>query len=312
MKQLNPYLYSIEEIRKDKHMTMADLTNGIMSIRTYQRYISENTQISLSKLNELVVRLNMNLIDILYYNMYVKKDGMNFNQYYLKAFNKNYQHFPEHYNHIQKNGNFTEEELILMNAIYKRYEVEMSISSNTLYRTYLEENVHIIFSKKINSIYSLAFMMLYIEEFPDNTLFSLEDMLIELTRKIYTKQKVMLYFLLTDNALHFAMHSGFRDLDVFKDTLDMFYNLAFTYSAMSLLNDSNLFYAYIECRKSQIDSFDQHLFQYLNGRVILREENEYLKDKTNIYKLFHIDIGKFQKKMIRKLCQSSQEVELIM
>lgn len=54
----------IDEIRQERKMSREDLCDEIMSVRNYQRFISEEVNVSNDKLNKLVDRLNLDFFTV--------------------------------------------------------------------------------------------------------------------------------------------------------------------------------------------------------------------------------------------------------
>ena len=54
----------IDEIRQERKMSREDLCEDIMSVRNYQRFISEEVNVSNDKLNKLVDRLNLDFFTV--------------------------------------------------------------------------------------------------------------------------------------------------------------------------------------------------------------------------------------------------------
>lgn len=305
------YITAIDEIRKDKGMSIAELTDGIVSERSYYRYIKLEQDINFELLEKFVKKLNVDLPDLLIYSLFTKKKDIGARSFLTQFYRKNYDEALPFYTSLitlyKKEGdqerfvNESEEYIVLLAIYLKKYEYLTNKCKKEEYLELLEEKFDYFINLNNKNVYKMAFMSLFVEEFPENKEYSLETVFELLTDREFFKQGIILYLLSADRILQIIKDQKDFNIETYGKIAENLFYICYTYGDLTYIHDANFHKAVLHFKKGEKELYEDYLFKYLMGRVFIRKENEFESDVVLIKTVFDIDVMTFQQEYAKKI-----------
>ncbi len=305
------YITAIDEIRKDKGMSITELTDGIVSERSYYRYIKLEQDVNFELLEKFVKKLNVDLPALLIYSLYTKKKDIGARSFLTQFYRKNYDEAFPLYTQLStlykkeddqdRFVNESEEFIVVLAVILKKYEYLTNKCNQEEYLDILKNKFDYFFSLNDKNVNKLAFMSLFVEEFPDNKEYSLKTVFELLTDREYFKHGIILYLLSADRILQIIKGHNKFDIETYEKIAENFFYICYTYGDSTYIHDANFHKAIVHFRKGEQELYEDFLFKYLMGRVFLRKENEFERDVAIIKSVFDIDVMTFQQDYAKKI-----------
>ncbi len=290
----NPFVKAVDEIRRHKKMTIQQLTENIISTRTYHRYLNGKTDVTISTLNQLVERLNVDVVDILYYMMYVKTNEINFNEFINMIIKKEPGQTEALYHDIsQTHDQLMWEQYLILDAYYLKQQFEQGKVEQDTYEKFLVKHIERVVSEPGLNIYHLAFMSLFLQSGLDHQAVTIDLLINRLLEDFYAKQRLIMYFMVVDDVMTYALKQKYRNVDLLSEMVDKLYKHAQSYHTMLMMTNCQLYYAYIHHLLGHQTLTNHHLFRYLNGRKLIRKKDEMGHEDQLVNEIFGIDSEDF-------------------
>ena len=290
----NYFITTIDEIRKDKNMTVSALVDGIVTERTYRRYLRFETKVRYSILEKLADKLNIILGDIIFYVLHVKLKKSHINDF-LKAYHSHDKELSfKYYKRVLEEVDEEEDFVRYMDALTKRYECESDIISKNQYIETLNKHYEYFKEKDIKKVFTISFLTLYFIENKDNELFTAEVMYDALIANEYYKKRILLFFTSADLFLRSVINTKHYDNDKHKKLADVCHYASHTFGNVQYLNDAAFHTAVANYKLGNKDLFEERLFRYLMGKILIRHENDFDQEYKYLNQLFDLDIVEFQ------------------
>ena len=299
----NIFIETIEEYRKDSKMSIQELTKGIMSVKTYRRYLKKQTSIGINSLFRLVERLHANPNDIIAYIMFEKTGGVNFDKYLFSLIQRRYQTSWNQFAVMKDWRVFNEDQELLLSTSKKLY---IGNYGNLQQKQELEEFLQDHISKhKIEepySIYYLSFLVIYMSKFPDNPYIDLETLIKLLTKPYYVKQCMMVYLMTVNGLITYAMLNQYQNITLLEPLIKVYQNIAKKNSLHYMISRGILYQAYLDHLKSNRTAFEDNMFRYAASILIKGDKEEFTFYNRLIQVVFHMDLqGFYQKHALTKI-----------
>lgn len=292
------FIFYIEKVRNDKKMTIQDLTRGIISRRSYSRFLSNETEVTFDVITKLIDRLGYPMVD---FSLYVNNQNMQnnieeamfveiikLNQYDI-AFNELY---PMIKDKKWRSSHATKAlpcAVIMMNLHLKKIS-----SSEAYYKIkellHLDEIVSstLVFKEDIDALYIVVDILKEKDKLLiGNHLFKVLDKNAKVVSPSIDNTTMLTYLVLIKAFIHNnTVNSNNHELiqEVIRKSLE------YLYRSKTAIMDIVLFDTIIEYARLNNYYFDEILFGYIST-LISSPENYYMMGKS--YHLSEQDKSRF-------------------
>lgn len=282
----------LEKIRIDRNLSVADICDGIISERTYYRYLHSNGEMRCDIFAKLAQRLDLSSVEIVKYAFYFHKKDPGITKFIFRLHTRHFVDIEPIYQSIL---NHHEENLplrYLLDACLKKYEYIISKITKANYISALEKIVEISNPNENNNIFVLLTRVLYFEAAPDNNHYSAE-FLAQTLLKVDFRMSVMFYIIALDCLIYSNLGNNRITLDLFRLLVARFEEMLEFIDIKPFRAQKVLYQAYIHYLDGDKSKMEHFLFLYaINMSVLMGGEN-YYHAKTKVETLFHIDISEF-------------------
>jgi len=302
MKYENAFLNVLEEMRKDRKMSVTELVDGIASPKTYRRYLLNSSEISVTKLFHLADRLSANLHDILYYLLYDYSGGINFDNYLNHLILRNFEEVNDSYDNIEEWTTITDDQETLIQVSKWMYQgrhmgKDTSKELENVFHNFVEPNI----TKTPYSLYFLSLLVIYYAQNPHNAKIDL-DLLIDLvSKRYYAKQRNLVYLMTATGVISLAMMQSYKDIQKLKPIVALFQEFAMVNQNQYLVSRGKLYQAYICYLEGDNDKTEELLFQYANGLRLVADKTEIRAASSILQNVFGIGMAELVKNRFSRL-----------
>lgn len=307
MESSNNYLQIVEEIRKDSRISVSELCNGIISERTYYRYLQSHNDIPYHTFIRLIDRLNIEICQLMDYFMYFQKSDSSIARFPYRVHTLNFDDIDIHYNRIKEEVIELLPMRLLVTAYIRKYEYLIETLSKEDYIDSLEHILDDFKDQKEPGIFLCSVQILYLEVNPEQRRFDIYQVAKKMLEFDY-HFAIMFYTFSLDTLLQVLMGYPNINIDVFDQLLDRL-NFLSTQIPMTFIDmKQQVYLAFQSKRRNDLDSMRNHLFvassilTYFFGKNIYHnlkkmietgfdfQLNEFLLDhsKTMIHQRFSI------------------------
>ncbi len=297
----NSILDAIEEIRVEKRLPVARMCEGIFSERTYRRYLRLQTSMNISDLFKLTSRLKIKVVDLMFYLLKDKNMSLQFKEFLIDFYVDSYEADLETYHKIRNYENPIPEIDLLVKALVKKFEYKRRLITKHRYQEFLVDNIQKVVDKQFRNVYDLTFLVIFLEEFPKNRYFSVDQLVDDFSDSFIYKQRAIMYLLATDKLMRIIEDLPTTNLEKYEKIIDMFSVAAYAIGDKNFIDDANFHKAWLYFRLNRKAEFEHYLFRYLSGRNLVSGNREFDLNKKRILDKFDINIVDFQESCLKKI-----------
>lgn len=294
------YIQMIDEIRKQKHISVEALIENITSNRSYRRYLKETLSPPLNVIEQLIERLGVDFADILVYTLTVKKQSSGFIEFIT------YVHFDElhlakpYFEKIRHYNIENQQLRLLIDGYLRLYEFKTSIIDESSLIKHLTKLVTFYESHPFDTNEALALIILYHAYVPDQTQFPLNKINDILLHKNLHFVQILLYDIMFDQYLHTLLKKTDVDLDMYIQLASHAIYVTQLWVDAIFIYAGHFHQAMVYHFKGQVQERNLYFMKYLSYRHTVLSKNN-IPDDTFIEEILNIDIITFKKKMYHQL-----------
>jgi len=293
----NIFIETIEEVRKDKKMTPQELTKGIMSVKSYRRYLKRQTSIGVNRLFKLVERLHANPNDIIAYIMFEKTGGVNFDNYLSSLIQRNYQTSWKQFEIMSNWSVLSADQELLLLTSRKLYLGDYGTAQQKQeLEEFLQDRISKHDTSQPYSMYYITFQVIYLSKFPDNPYVDLETLITLLTNPYYIKQHRLVYLMAVNGLITYAMLNQYQNITLLEPLIEAYNSIANKYGLHYMISRGILYQAYLDHLQSNQTAFEDKMFRYAASILIKGDKEEFTYYNRLIQTVFHMDLQVFYQK----------------
>ncbi len=304
MNETVSYMMLIESLRKRKHLSIHDLTDGLMSTKTYHRYKTGKNAVSINTISRLVLKMNADIIDLLYYHIRYFDDNIRLESYILGMLVGEDDSVHKAYRKLRQNIADEYDKRICIELLYHKYLHQTNMMTDEEYSIYVMLR-DLELKDRRNNLYTLLCKLICCIGLGGAEVDKCTWFLKEYQKPDLYKQKVPLYLASLDYLLGGAMTFGYSDMDLYQQTLDCFKRVAEVYESKNSVYQALMYQAYIHYKKGEMEKYEDALFQHLNYRQFILNSSYMIKSLEFIKNVFNVDPKTFlqayiEKKLVKK------------
>lgn len=256
------YIRIVEEIRKDNSMSVSMLCEGIISERTYYRYLKTDKEIPYQPYIRLVDRLNIELGQIMDYIVYFQKSDSSLLRFPYRVHTLNFADVDIHYQKIKEEAITEPPVKLMINAYIKKYEYLIKIINQTTYIESLEGIMEEMNQHKDMGIFLVMVQSLYLEIHPSQKRIDANQVAKRLLALDY-RFAIMFYTFSIDNLLeHFMTHKGL-DMRLFDQMLEQLTKISTQIPLTHIDMKLHFYIAFQNERQGNVYQMQDHLYKAL-------------------------------------------------
>lgn len=288
MRESMRYMTIIDDIRKQKHFSVQELTEGIMSTKTYYRYKNGKTVLTLDKLFQMINRMKVDILDLLNYFISYHHDEISIDIYVIAILQGNHNFVEKAYQTLTASVSPNKDRSIAIELLYQKYQYHNHKKSLSDYQEHLR-NMKQEFEQNHDNIYTMLsnlILLMDTEPFDSDLATSL---LVAYRDDILYKQRIPLYLISVNYLLRHSMRQGYSNMEEYKTTLELFEDLAHKYDSKTTIDLAKLYYAYYYFNTDAKQRGKEYLFQYLNSIYFTYRVDDIVEKLDIVSEVFHID-----------------------
>ncbi len=286
------YFSILEEIRVERKVSVEDLCENIISVRTYYRYLKDMSPINITVFTKLLDRLNLELTALTIYGIHFRAENNGTAAFIFRV------HFHSHHDIIpiyQRVLNLNPKEDIdfySLKSFILKYEYDVGIINNEEYERKL---IELLEKTKNHSKMDIRLMSIYLsllEIKPKNDYITLNEV-IDIVMGIDFRINALYYYLALDRVIQLLI----RKKTTTKEQYEQFLDHAKVIFDHFYFRDALMNYAFYEAFKAKINKEKENLNNKLYKHAIYslsRYGNQQIqKVITTFKKTFDIDYQDF-------------------
>jgi len=299
------YFEILEELRKDNHLTVSELCHGIVSERTYYRYLNSNLEIKFNIYSKLVDRLGIEFEQILIYSIHFKKSDPSIIKFVYRVHVNHFTDIKPLYDIVLQHEPSDTSFGHVVKAMLYKYEFLIGTLDQKAYQIKLEDLIGMVLNDENLDIYKATLLTIYLETNPQNELIDIKRLYAFLLNNDFRMSPLFSVmavdtFLITNLRSNLINHEEFKTLAMrFKEHLYFFGLKSFK---MNLV----LYLAYTYKMDHHTELMNQYLMKYVMNLSILHGKRYYDQHVKLVESLFEIDITSFIPKQLNLLFESKQ------
>jgi hypothetical protein len=260
MESLHNYFEIIDTIRKDNRFTINEVCKGIISERSYYRYIKKEKKISYEILTKLINRMNIDFMQFLIYVTFFHKDDSAIVRFPYRVQTYNFDDIDIYYEKIkeEKVEQYLPNELI---GVYiKRYEYIINEITKGEYIAYLEETIDGIYCSKRHGIYKNCIESFYLLEAEEQSIVNIDKVVAEVVNADM-HENLLYYFFTLDNLISVIMMKYKDRFDLFSVLIEILEKIIEVIPITFMNMKFYIFQAYKYLIQKDTEKMDEYLFE---------------------------------------------------
>lgn len=300
----NEYFQVLDELRQSYNVSISTLCEGIISERSYFRYLKSVDNIRFSEFNQLLARLNVTLGQFVNYAALVRNTDNVINKFISRVVFETFTDIEPHY---QKILTLEPEDLLfdlVVKAYIKRYEYLIGKISKL---EYLEELERIIKSLPNNAplnIYTVIINVLYDELLENKSIESLNH-IIDTLLSLDFSLGIFFHVHALDILLDKYLLSNILKDEVKMALINRLIQLLNHFPFKPLLMKKFFYQAYMSYINNKQDEYEGFLLHYALNLVTIYNNQQLQKGKDKVTRIFGINFDEFLSKASKKAFASS-------
>ncbi len=299
MKSYSEYFRILDEIRLARGLTISELCEGIISERSYYRHLNSDKNIKFDLFNKLAKKMKIQPHEIIQYSVFVRKGDPGITRFMYRVHVLFFDDIKEIYHNVIKIPNDNSSLMLLLQAYIANYEYIMNILSKDQYREALNQIHEQIKHFEYPNINLTTFYTLYLLEFKDNEVISLNEVANQLLSTELTSG-ILFQAFAYDNLLRLFMQTNSIDIDLFSKLVDNMKTLVGFFPQKYFRNRYRLYESFKAKLEGKESDVDKVLYRYLLGNILLLDKKEYQKEAKLVESLFVIDTIPYLKENLEK------------
>lgn len=285
----NYFIEIIDEIRKNRKITVEELVENIISVRTYFRYYNYEQEVKLDTIYSLSKKLNITLSDMIFYKLHTKEKTSYFNDFLIYLTRNKHSKCEFFYQSLLNNEYEADDKLIVIKCLLKRYAFEKKEISLDDYLSFLEEKFLYIKKNNFDSMYIDYFYTLYWLTFEsiDNNIF---EKVINFCKTNGIRKDILLYYYLIPKVVHKLIDIKY-DLNTVRNILSEFKNcVTFVRPDIYAINDYYKCMTRLHFIANENEEFKENLYKYIMGSFVIKSKKEIEEEARYIEDNYHFNV----------------------
>lgn len=299
MKSYSDYFQVLDEIRIARGFTIFNLCEGIISERTYYRYLNSEANIRFDLFNKLAKKMKVEPHEIIQYAVFVRKGDPGITRFMYRVHVHHFDDIKDIYNEVIKIPYDDSSLSLLLKAYIANYEYIINKISQDQYRQILNEIFELNKNFNYPNINLTTFNTLYLLEFQDNENVCLRDVANQLLETELTSG-ILFQAFAYDNLLRLYLLSNNINEELFSKLVVSMKKLVGFFPHKYFRNRYLLYESYQGKLTGNDELTNQELYRYLLGNVLLLSKDDYQKEENEVQRLFGIDVIAYLKNRLNK------------
>jgi len=299
------YFRILDKIRISKGISVSDLCYGIMSERTYYRYMLSNKDIRFEIYNKLLQKLEVDASNIIHYSFFAEKGDPGITRFIYRVHVKHFDDIEDIYHQVLK---YTSESVQLETIIriyVKKYEYTGGKISKESYLNALETALKKTIKYNENNINSAIVKSLYIETFP-NCDKSIIESVCNFLVKNGLKSEPVFTVITFDNLLSASLRFNILSSELFIELKNLLGKIVQFFPHKYFVNRYTLYHCFALKNTKDESELGKHLYKYILGIVVLQGYKDFEKEINLVETLFDISAVEYTKKAISELYKRNE------
>jgi transcriptional regulator with XRE-family HTH domain len=305
MTSYSEYFKIIDEIRVSKGISVETLCEGIMSERTYYRYLISNKDIKFDKFVKLAKKLDMKAYDLVHYSIFFRHGDPGKTMFMYRFQVHHYDDIHEIYAMV-KDYHDDNEHLDLLLSVYKKKYAYMFLNETYEdYLGYINDAFNDFKDVSFTNDSAALFYTLYLQEYPNTKEIDL-DALVNHYGQCDIRIGVGFKMWGIDNLLSLLIEADKTNMAWFNILLKKMDSMMDYYNHKFFTMKHALYHAYVAFKENKIQEMEDQLLIYSMNLIILFGGDEYRSRVKLVEDTFSIDIEAITKKKSLEYLQTDQ------
>jgi len=284
----------LEKIRKDRNLSISYVCEGIISERTYYRYLRSGSEMRFDIFSKLAQRLGLDSVEIVKYAFYFNKKDPGITKFIFRLHTKHFSDIEPIYQSVLKHKEENLSLQNLLNACIAKYEWIVGKITKEEHVSTLGKSLEYLNAKENDNIFTLFTRVLYFETLPDSTLYSAES-LAQAILKTDFRMGFIFYVIALDCLMYSVIGSDKIPIETFRLLTARFEEILELVDIKTFHMQKALYKAYLHFLDGQIKEMKRLLFLYAMNLSVLAGGESYCQAKKKVEALFNINFTVFLK-----------------
>lgn len=282
----------LDDIRIEKNMSVEEFCEGIISPRTYYRYLKSNEQLKIDTFSKLVDKVGLNLGNLVLYGIHFKQEDPGIIKFIYREHFKSYHDIKPIYEKVKTIDKLDKLDSVALQTYILKYEYDNHLITKEDYHNELMKLMAVIGDRPNNNIHVLVVKTALFELDPKNEYIDL-DTLGNSVINIDFRLSAMYYVLTLDKILSLMLEHTTINPTLYETTFKQAQIFIDYMPLKNLTTNYKLYHAYNLYLKKNIEGAYEQLSLYLLEMITLYGGKEYESFAKRVTKVFKINIKNF-------------------
>lgn len=214
MNDFNFFVSVIEEVRKSKRIDIEDLTEGIVSSRTYKRYVYQQKEARISIIEKLLQKLDLKFSEVIFHYIHKSTGQSDMNMFMIHFKREHFDLCQPFYIKLKNKIDEAIDYSYLIQAYLVLYEFKLDMISSIDFTQQMVQLKDKMDALPLKTMYHHYFYILYTVFVNDNTTSILDELDFLLEKDNVSKRILQYLFLLPEVVKHMIKHKlSAKDID---------------------------------------------------------------------------------------------------
>lgn len=286
MNKASIYYQALNEIRKSKNVSIADICEGIISERSFYRLMKSDAKIRMETFVKLANKLDVSPYEVITFATFVAKGDPQLSRFVFRVHTNHYDDIGRIYDEVRfkKVDNTPLSLYITMNIL--KYEKSINAIDSETYQVKMASLYDCCISEKYNSLYTSAVEVEYLsnqEQVDFTKLYFNINQIIQMDFKI----SVFFYIMILDNCISYLINIEDMDRTIYKKAIKRYEEVIQSFPNKYFHTNFLFFIAFDKLLEN--NDFTIDLYKHLLGIIRDRDGNRLKYELERIEHLFKVD-----------------------
>lgn len=298
MTSFSTYIRILDELRQSKGISVATLCDGVISERTYYRYMNSNREVKFEVFKRLADNLDIDTYDVIHYAMFVRTGDPGITRFVYRVHLRFFDDIEPLYQTIKHRVEPAREYHELIQTYVKRYEAMTGKITWDEYNKHLASLESFIVDFPNQTVTGVSLALHFACAFSNHPVIRIERIL-ERFLELDHRMALLLYLIGFDHLLHHVVGTDLVAYDLFAKAKARLAEIIPYFPHKFFLMRYYLYDAYCLQQEKRYVERDDSLYQSLMTMIILEDGEPFQTDLERIRSMFTIDPIPFLKDRTR-------------
>jgi len=294
-------LYKVlDELRIAKNMTISEITDGIISERTYLRHLKDESRVNFTIFSKLLSKLDINVSQFLQFLIHHNKKDNGIARFLIRVHVGHFTDIKPIYEEMKLFKSDSEIEMCVVNAMMLIYLFMIDELSLENLQIEYKKILKILDTYNQNNMIIIYLKLLYQVHFKDDLIIDIKTYT-QILSEYKSTLSILYYILSLDIMLLYVSENKLLELPDYEKLLNIYKLYYPSFNMKNLEFNLESYTAYYYQLKNDYKMRDDYLFKSINNAFVVMSPHLHSKYKSVIETTFNIKIDEFLDSYLEKM-----------